>query len=189
MPYPWAQWQIDLLREQYGKMNTNKLAEKIGKSPSAVIQYAFKHGISAGRYWTEEDERFLIAKSGVLSYARIAKILGKTTRQVTSKVQKMNLGSFLDNTEHLHLSAVSELVGKDNGTIMKTWVKNGLKYRSRGKYKMFVEDNLLEWMQTHPEFWDATKCDYYFFQRFDWFKEKLLADREKNHRKRWKDAV
>lgn len=181
----WEQWQIDLFKEQYGKMPSAELAEKLGKKKQCLYQYARRHGITTGRYWTKEQEDLLYEKAGVLSSRRISELIGRDYKSVLSKRKKSGIGSFLDNTEHLHLAAVCELVGRDKETIKKTWFAKGLKYRKRGRYTMIMEENLIKWMEENPKYWDATRCDYYFFQRFDWFQKKLLDDRARNHNERW----
>lgn len=181
----WEPWQIELLKEEYGITQTAILAEKIGKKSQAIIQYAHKHGISAKRYWTDEEEEYLVNHIGIYSTQLIAHNLHKSYRQVLDKMQKMHLGNFLDNSEYMNLSAVCYLVNRDKETIKRVWFRNGLKKMKKGKYIMISESNLCDWMKTHKRYWDATECDYYFFSRFDWFQSKYNDDSMAKRYKRW----
>lgn len=182
----WEPWQVEMLKEQYGKNDIGVISERIGKKRNAVIQYAYKHGISTGRYFSEEEEKYIEEQYGRMTAETIAKSLGRDYRAVINKINHMGIGNFLDNSEKLHLADVCMIVSRDKETIKRTWFKRGLKYQKRGRYTMISEENLLKFMKEHPEYWDATKCDYYFFQRFQWFQTKLLADRQANHERRWK---
>lgn len=186
---PWEQWQVELLKEQYGKIDMQSLADMIGKKKQAVIQYAYKHNISANRYWTEEETQYLVDNFGHLTAGYIARKLNKPYRSVIDKVNRMELGSYLDNTDHLHLADVCRVVGRDKETIKRVWFKRGLPHRKCGKYIIVTEQNLIKFMKTHPQYWNAHDCDYYFFSRFAWFQEKYKEESIKITENRWKNAI
>lgn len=186
---PWEQWQVELLKEQYGKMNTQNLADAIGKKKQAVIQYAYKHNISANRYWTKEETQYLLDNFGYMTTGSIARRLNKPYRNVINKINHMKLGSYLDNTDNLHLADVCRVVGRNKETIKRTWFKIGLPYRRRGKYIIITEQNLIKFMKNNPKYWNAHDCDYYFFSRFDWFQKKYKEEGIKIIENRWKNAI
>lgn len=181
----WEQWKIDLLVSEYGKTNTSILAKKLGKKNQAIIQYAHKHGISAGRYWTKNEEQYILDNYGRMSARAISKKLGKSYQSTLNKINHMNIGNFLENTSHLHLSDVSYLVSRDKETIKRSWFTHGLNYKKVGRYTMIREKDLIKFMSKNHRYWDATECDYYFFSRFDWFQNKLKSDSLKKREKRW----
>lgn len=186
---PWEQWQVELLKEQYGKMNTQNLADAIGKKKQAVIQYAYKHNISANRYWTKEETQYLLDNFGYMTTGSIARRLNKPYKSVIDKINHMKLGSYLDNTDNLHLADVCRVVGRDKETIKRTWFKIGLPYRRCGKYIIITEQNLIKFMKNNPNYWNAHDCDYYFFSRFDWFQKKYKEEGIKIIENRWKNAI
>lgn len=189
MAYPWEPWQIELLETQYGKMPMEALSEKIGKKKEAIAQYAHKHGISAGRFWTKEENEYLIKNVGYLTTARIAKNLGKTYRSVIDRRQKLKIGSYRENMEHLTLTDVAELVGRDKSTVRFTWFKNGLQWQRKGKYIVIKEENLCKFMKENPRYWKATECDRYFFRRYEWFEKRWKEESLQHHYEKWGKVI
>lgn len=181
----WEQWQIDLLRAEYGKTDMDVLAVKLGKNKQAIAQYAHNHGVSSGRYWSKEEEQYLIENYGRMTARTISKRLGKDYRATLNKINHMEIGNFLDNTEHLHLADVSKIVSRDKETIKKCWFTHGLNHRKVGRYTIIKEIDLIKFMKENPKYWNATECDYYFFSRFGWFQTKLKQDSLQKREKRW----
>ena len=107
----------------------------------------------------------------------IARILKRTPSSVKCKINKLELGGFIDNTDLLTLKQASEMVGVSEGVIHKTWRKYGLKTKRKGSYSVISEKQLIDFMKDHPERWSALKCDYYMFYRFPWFIEKLKKEK------------
>lgn len=182
---PWEPWQIELLQNEYGKTSTEDLAEKIGKKRQAIIQYAHKHGISSGRFFTESEIEYIETHFGNKTSAVIAKNLGRDVHAVRSKIYQMGLGPYCMNSDRLNLRQVCDLVGRDKETIKDVWFKNGLKYVKKGKYTMIEEKDLLKFMEENPKYWNAVDCEAYFFQRFEWFREKHKVDFQNMVNSRW----
>jgi hypothetical protein len=107
---------------------------------------------------------------------------------VIEKVCKLGIGTFLDNNENLCLAEVCRLVNRDKETIKKIWFKNGLKWHKKGKYTMIRPDDLISFMETHPQYWNGTQVESYYFERFHWFQEKRKKDRMELHNSRWQIA-
>ena len=72
---------------------------------------------------------------------------------------------------------IASLVGIDKNNIYKTWVKKGFRLQTIGRNKVASEEILVKFMQEHPELWKASKCDYYFFCRHKWFKDRLQREK------------
>ena len=133
-----------------------------------------------GNRWTEEEEAYLERYHGVRSQKSIAKHLGKSEGSVREKSRRMGLGNLEEATDGMSCSAVGTLVGVNRNNIKRTWIPKGLVTKKINRYCIVKEKDLLEFMQAHPELWDARKCDYYFFRQYDWFIKKLSEDRENN---------
>ena len=131
-----------------------------------------------GNRWTREEEEYLEKYHGRMSQKKIAEKLGKSVGSVREKSRRMGLGNLEEVMDGMTCSAISQIVGVCRKTISTTWIQKGLKTKKINKYMVIKEDDLLEFMQNYPELWDARKCDYYFFQRFEWFIEKLSSDRK-----------
>lgn len=180
--------QVEIIHKYYPILTPQEVADMVGIKKVNLIAYAYRQGISNNRYWTEEEEEYLFEWYGKMTVAAIAKKLGKSYRAVLDKLQKTQHGNFVENSEDLILAEVCRLVGRDKETIKKTWVKRGLAIRKKGKYSLIRERDLLEFMKNNPDRWDATKCEYWFFDRYEWFRKKRIQDRNKMCDERWKNA-
>lgn len=127
--------------------------------------------------WTREEENLLIELSETMTQGQIAKQLGRSPSSVKHKRIALGIDSYTEQTDDLTITQIAELVGADKQTIGKTWRKYGMRFRTVGYYKVTKEKTLLAFMQKHPELWKASKCDYYFFCQYEWFMERLEAER------------
>lgn len=129
------------------------------------------------RAWTKDEEDKLRILCEVKTQSGIAKELGRSIQSVKSKRIDLGIASFTDQTDKISIKQISDLVGVDSSTIGKVWTKHGLRFRNVGMYKVISEESLLAFMQAHPELWKASKCDYHFFCRNQWFMERLKNEK------------
>lgn len=132
---------------------------------------------SKHKHWTDEEIESLYKLCEKKTKSGIAKELGRSIQSVNSKRIELGISSFIKQTDKLYMKQVAELVGVDSSTIGKVWTKHGLRFQKVGQYKVVSEEKLLIFMQNHPELWKASKCDYYFFQRHNWFLERLSMEK------------
>ena len=128
--------------------------------------------------WTPEEVEHLIELRDKYTKSDIARLLKRSPSSVNGKIQELKLGSLMDNTDRWTFAQITEAVGVASGCVYKTWTKYGLKFVKRGNFCLVKEEDLLKFMQEHPELWDATKCDYYLFYQYPWFMEKLEQDKK-----------
>lgn len=185
MPKTYTEEQKEIIQKYYPVLTPQEVADMTGIKKCNLIAYAYRHGISNNRFWTKEEEEYLYKWYGRMSAAAISKKIGKSYRSVIDKLQKCQIGNFIENTDDLILAEVCRLVGKDKETIKTTWVKYGLKIKKRGKYSTISQEDLIDFMKNNPERWDGTQYEYWFFQKYDWFNQKRILDREKMCNKRW----
>lgn len=129
------------------------------------------------RAWTEKEEQRLIYLCERYPQCEVARKLKRTISSVKAKRLRMNLDSFSDSTDKLNIAQISELVGVHRQSITRTWFKYGFKTEKEGMFLLAAENELIRFMKKHPELWKAADCDYYFFQRFDWFIDKLHKEK------------
>lgn len=129
------------------------------------------------RTWTQEEVEKLRRLCEEKTQSGIAKELGRSSQSVKSKRIELGISSFTDQTDKLSMKQIADLVGVDSSTIGKVWKKHGLRFRNVGMYKVISEESLLAFMQAHPELWKASKCDYHFFCRNQWFMERLKNEK------------
>ena len=137
-----------------------------------------------GKRWTKEEEEFLAKWWGKKDRNEIAKALGKSFSAVQGKVIRMKLGTFRESSELMILKEATEITGIDPKTFTQVWSKKGFKTTQKKAYVMVDEKDLLSFMKSHQDLWDARKCDYWYFHSYSWFLAKLKADRENPPRKK-----
>lgn len=182
---PFTEEDKRIIEKYYPIKTPAEVAAMLGRTVGSIRHYASINNISNNRYWTEAEEEYLMSKYGVMTAEAIAKKLGRTSQAVKDKLKRIQLGSFVSNVDGLCISEVSRLVGRDRAGIKRTWIKHGLKTYRKGQYLIIKEKDLINFMKNNPERWDATQCETYFFERFDWFREKRIADRNKMCERRW----
>lgn len=170
--------QKEIIEMYYPTKKPSEVAALAGMKKVNLIAYAHRHGISNNRYWSKKDTEFLVNRYGAMTAYEISRRLKKPYRSVIDKINKMKIGNFTDNMDGLHLADVSRLVGRDKETIKCTWVRHGLKIYKKGRFSIIKEKDLAKFMKENPERWDATQCEYWFFNKYDWYRDKRLKDRD-----------
>ena len=177
----WEKDQIDYFNENYGKIPAREMALYMGKSEQCIIQYAHRHGVSANRYYTKEEVAFIEDNFGTLTTKQIASKLHRPLSSVKGKISRLGLGTYTDNSVDLHLRELARLLGVEHWKV-SYWIEhNNLPYKRKGRYVIFPEDSLMQWLKDNPDKWDATKCETWYFERLPWFHEKLLNDRKERY--------
>lgn len=125
------------------------------------------------RYWTKEEEELLIKLCEIKPQAAVAKDMGRSVQSIKGKRKSMNIDSFMMQTDLINLTDVARLVGVDPSSIAKTWRKHGLHLMKKGPFRCVSEKVLTDFMKKHTDLWRATKCDYHFFYKYKWFRQKL----------------
>lgn len=131
---------------------------------------------SRRRSWTKEEERILLRDYERKSVSEIAKKLNRSESSIHCKRKRMGLYCFRESTDKLNTCQVAEIIGISQSGVSHTWMRKGLKFQKVGGYKVVTEETLVKFMQEHPELWKASKCDYYFFCRYKWFKDRLQRE-------------
>lgn len=181
---PWTKRQVDILIKYYGKLPTQEVAKMLDMKPRNVAAYAHRHGYKGCRYWTKEQEKFLVKNYGKKTLNEIAQKIGKSYQAVRTKAHKLGL-CFDESVDEISLAELSRLVGRDNETIKTTWVKHGLNIIKKEKHSLIDIDELIKFMQENPRYWKASDCEEWFFQRYDFFNERLKEEKEEARRIRW----
>lgn len=137
--------------------------------------------------WTAEEIQTLLKLAENFTQSQIAKKMKRPKSSIKGKMYELGLGCLADRTDMWTFAEVAEVIGCDRGSIGKTWVAHGLLYYKRGAYRLVREQNLIKFMQEHPNLWDATKCDPYIFGQYDWFQAKLQDDKNRKGYTYWTD--
>lgn len=132
-----------------------------------------------GRLWTQEELDYLENMSGTFTVATMAKRLGRSFDAVNIKLNRMGLVGFEKSTDLLTLNQVCLMMGVDSKTVHKKWKSKGFRMRRRGKYNTIKQEELIRYLEAHPEDWNATKVtDDSLIMRFPWYQEKRRQDKK-----------
>ncbi len=185
-PKFWTEEKDAYLREHYSYKQIDSLAEHFGKTRQSIMKRASYLGLKSGRFLTEE-QRLIIENNSNRSNQSLSAQLGKDELAIRKARYAYGTTLIDGNFNRLTCAEIGRLVGKDKSTISKCWCgSGGLRSKVIGKRYRFVKiTDLLKWMQEHPGKWDATKCDKYFFGKYDWFLEKRKEDFDKMVKNRW----
>lgn len=129
------------------------------------------------RRWTQEEEEKLRNLSERMTKTQLAKALKRTQSSVNTKRNRLGIPCFAEQTDLLNGTEIAQLVGVHSTSIYKTWVSKGLSMKKIGYCLLASEKELVRFMQEQPQLWKASKCDYYFFCRYEWFLERLKKER------------
>lgn len=130
------------------------------------------------KIWTEKEEKKLRRLSKTMTATQIAQELGRTKSSVDCKRQRMGISDCMTTTDCITANQVGVLVGQFRTNIYRRWSKAGLPLKKMGtKFKVIDERELVKFMKEHHELWRASQCDYDFFCKYDWFLERLKAER------------
>ena len=127
--------------------------------------------------WTQQEIDRLNDLSENYTKSDIARLMNRSASSVNNKRRQLEIDYFTNKTDMWTLTQVANAVGLDRSTISKIWCRNGLKSIKRGYYRMFHEEDVIKYMKSHLDGWNARRCDYYLFSRYSWFMKKWDKDR------------
>lgn len=139
-----------------------------------------------GRAWSQEELIQLEELTEKYPLATVARKLNRSENAVFLKRQRTGIGGFIANTDMLTRNTLSRILGVENRTI-QYWERKGLKSVRKKPYVMYRQQDIIRYMEEHPEDWNAARItDDSLFMRYDWYKEKRRTD--KLNRYNWTEA-
>lgn len=130
------------------------------------------------KIWTEKEEKKLRRLSKTMTATQIANVLGRSKNSIDCKRKRMEIQDCMTTTDCITANQVGILVGQFRTNIYRRWSKAGLPLKKMGtKFKVIDEKELVKFMKEHHELWIASQCDYDFFCKYDWFLERLKAEK------------
>lgn len=177
----WSEEDIKYLEKNYRKKSVDELAAKFGVTRNALIRKANKCGFTR-RKITEKELEYMRKNVHKGNDFLAKKIKGFDIRYAR---YYHNLGTIIDSNENsLCLNELSRVLGVSNSMI-DSFVKKGLRFSKAGNYTMFAIKDVCNFLENNIDLWDATKCEEWYFNKYDWFQEKLKQDSLKKRQKRW----
>lgn len=136
-----------------------------------------------GREWTPEEILLLEDLTAKYPVKAIAKRLNRSEHAVLLKRHRLGIGGFKTNTDMLTRSALAEILGIEDRTL-QYWERKGLKSIHKKPYVMYRHEDILRYMEEHPEDWNAARInDDTMFTQYQWYREKRKTD--KSHKYNW----
>lgn len=134
--------------------------------------------------WSHEKEDLLKKYYGVHDTSRLCGILGVTYKSLRGKANRMGLGYQREADELVTMRQVREMLNIQHYTITR-FIKAGFPVKKKKfgdknskRYNIVIPfEDLLEWLQLHPDMWSAAKVKYRALGvEPDWLKEKRRKD-------------
>lgn len=176
--------EADFVRANYQRMSYEEIGNAIGRTKDSVGEWLSRNNCKKNTIFTKSQKRYMESYHGRLSISEIAINLG-TPRTAVERYCYSHLGAVKDSDGNLTLTEVSRITGASVNSIKETWQKYGLKTKKIGAFRMIREDELLRFMEEHPERWKASKCEEWYFSDKKWFQKKRKEEFDSNVEKRW----
>ena len=133
----------------------------------------------SGKRWTEEELQMVEEMIGTYTVAVIAKRLGRSFHAVNIKINRMGIPGFEKSTDLLTHHQVCLMMGIQYRKLQR-WKRNGLRIMKKGYYNAIRQEDLIEYLRTHPEDWNASKVtDDSLIMSYPWYIEKKRTDTKK----------
>ena len=143
----------------------------------------------SGRKWTEEEICYVDEKRAYMTAQTMAKHLNRTAKSVHCLMHKMGWHSYKTESDWMTANQIYLTMGISKGKVLGKWKSNGLRVVDVGACHMIDQRNLIKYMESHQDDWDARKVkDDSIFTGQKWFYEKLNRDRHKDmpkHNESW----
>lgn len=142
--------------------------------------------------WTPQDDEYLGESWGHISLGMIAENLQRTEESIRTRAKVLCLGKSRYAGGIMYSPPqIANMLGKCRTEIYRLIDEGIIKGRKRKlinekAYQVHV-DNLMEFLEKHPDKWDSRKVEEFAFGvEPDWMKEKREKDKKlSNHRKPW----
>lgn len=135
----------------------------------------------AGKRWTQEELETLEDMIDKYTVASIAKKLGRSFDAVNIKLNRIGLAGFERSTDLLTMNQVCLMMGVQSRTVKKKWKNKGLHIMRKGRYQVIRQEELIKYLENHPEDWNATGVtDDSLIMAYPWYKEKKKVDTKRS---------
>lgn len=142
-----------------------------------------------GRPWTVREIVCLEHSTDHQTAQMIGKRIGRSYSAVVNKMQELGIKGIRESTDLLTQNKICEIMGIYSDTV-HYWERHGLHVQRKGCFRMVDQMDLLKFLRSHPELWNANKVrdDTLFCVKTEckkWFLEKKASDPKKQYF--WRD--
>lgn len=87
----WTQEELEFIKNNYGKMTAQELADQLGRTESSVIHKLARHEIKSPREWSDDELQYIKDHYKDMTNNEISKVLGRTKTAVDLKINRLGL--------------------------------------------------------------------------------------------------
>lgn len=87
----WTQEELEFIKNNYGKMTAQELADQLGRTESSVTHKLVRHEIKSPREWSDDELQYIKDHYKDMTNSEIAKALGRTKAAVDLKINRLGL--------------------------------------------------------------------------------------------------
>lgn len=181
----WTDEDVNLLKELIKKGNSIvEISKQLNRSTSSIENKLRSENLnySDKKYWTKEEERYLMDNWDEHSILYLSKKLNRSKTAISSKAYLLGLGQQFLHSDALKISEISEIFNVGRNEIETTWIILGLPYKYEKVsncygYKYVKIDELFKFLENNQFLYDGK----YFEENIlgkepTWVKEKRKHD-------------
>lgn len=163
--------------------NKNSVAQKVCRLGLQIYNVSDSNG-TRGRIWTKQDDELLteLWEDGVCSNNQISKMLRRPWGGIKKRAVFLGLKDRAFDTSFLSMQDIADEMQISKSQIA-SWINLGLKTKKKriGRYVWRIsQDNLLNFLETHQNLFDASLIsEYLFFDEPEWLIKKREEDKNK----------
>lgn len=142
------------------------------------------------RYWTDEEDNYLLDKAGSVSSQTMADNLGRTKIAVDTRMYKLGIGDIRVATGMITANQLSNIVNIDDKTVYMWIRESGLKathkrIRDKGKFFLIKPSDFWEWADKNRNRINFSKIEpKILLPEPEWFEEQRKKDYHEIPRRR-----
>lgn len=195
MSWPWKPEEIQKLNELLDQNKTRtEIAEALNRTPTAiqvkvnrigrVIYNTSDNTGNRGPTWRKEDDELLgeLWTDPTISRVVMCKRLHRSQFSIRKRALQLNLGGRDYDTSYLSIPDICREMQVSHDRVSNWFRRGGLKRRKSksGKVRYLVDsDDLLKFLESRPDLYDASKISPYLFaEEPEWLKQKRIQDRK-----------
>lgn len=121
---------------------------------------------------------FIENNSDKMTVEMMSRRIDRTAPAIKQKMSRLHIRGVLPTMEYLTNFQIRNMLGVQNSTILR-WEKRGLKMRRIGHFRTYKQEDLVKFLQTHQDVWNAAKVkDDTLFMGKQWYTDKRRKDQE-----------
>lgn len=187
----WTDAEVKYLRENYGKLTLQELADQLGKTVPAVSGKAGLLGFRGAKMppWSEKECEYLRDNWGRLKFSILASRLNRTETAVLIKAKRLGLGPTKSGQGLLTARDLARALGVDIHAVTDFWIPQGLRAqrvvtRIEKEFWQIDIDDWWKWAKRNQDNFDSRRMEPLALgAEPGWMEKKRKSDRLLPHKR------